>query len=357
MSAREYYPQFFRRTRPWAEVFSRAVTANDLSATGSQLFFRAYSDALSRTPGAPAAKIGRRTREAQGALAFGEWLRRGSIIYDLNDALTEALDRSDPGEIRPSDLHLPFDVMYVAFGARHDIRLHSGVLVTGAWLIHFPGQSLRFVLTAPQPADTPWWDRHEEFFDTRLMYEYWERPLGEAIDASLDDDYKDLEHASMTKTLAGGLSKDDADEIAALFTHLEQNRDAYRRAVSLIVNALCFITAYQGDVEERWQPGTPEKWIGKADAGTSKEVARARSKLNAMGYRRVLRVGDMFGARSASAPREGTWRRGHWRNQAYGTGYSLRRVRWIMPMAVLGGPSDAKEERIYEVPEAAPAKR
>lgn len=326
-------------------------TSTKLAKPGSSFFYQAYLSELEGCPGAPKPIRARIMREAQGGLAYGEWLRHGSILYDFDDTLIEALARSDPGEVRPADLHFPFDTMYIAFGSRHAIAFSNGAKVTGAFVLNTPGHSMRVVLTAPQPESTPWFDRHGEFFDTRILEAYWDCPIDEAIEKSLRDDQVDLERALKTEADVTA-APEVRQQVDALLAHIDQNREAYRKAVQLIANGLCFITAYQGDIRDSWQPGTPQKWIDKATKGTSKETERARSKLNAMGYRRVLRVGGLFSQQAAASPREATWRRGHWRNQAHGPAYSLRRVRWIRPVAVIGGAPESDEARVYEVPDA-----
>jgi hypothetical protein len=356
MTKVEYFPQFFARSRPYMAEFVRQILPPDgakRAKPGLSLFYDAYLAKLAETPGGAKLITARLMREAQGGLVHGEWFRSGSIVYDFDNTLIDALERSDPGEVRPADLNFPFDTMYIAFGSEHSIAFSNGAKVTGAYVMNSPGHGLRVVLTAPQPASTPWFERYGEFFDTRILDAYWDRPLDEAIENSLRDDQADLLRA-LEKEASLSAGPDASREIEKLIEHIAANRDAFRKAVQLIANGLCFITAYREDIRESWQPGTPEKWITKATKGTPKEIGRARSKLSAMGYRQVLRVGEQFGRLAASSPRGGTWRRGHWRNQAYGPAFSLHRVRWIRPVAVLGGGApESDEARVYEVPSAA----
>lgn len=203
MAKVEYFPQFFKRTRPYLAEFVRKITPSDtstkLAKPGNALFYEAYLNELEGSPGAPKPITARIMREAQGGLAYGEWLRNGSILYDFDDTLIEALARSDPGEVRPADLHFPFNTMYIAFGSQHSIAFSNGAKVTGAFVLNTPGHSLRVVLTAPQSESTPWFDRHGEFFDTRILEAYWDCPIDEAIENSLRDDHADVERALKTQ--------------------------------------------------------------------------------------------------------------------------------------------------------------
>ena len=72
-------------------------------------------------------------------------------------------------------------------------------------------------------------------------------------------------------------------------------------------------------------------------SGTPREQARARSKLWSAGFVPIERVGLRF-EREFTLERSVSQhiRRGHWRNQAHGPGFSLRKLIWMLPMIVGG---------------------
>jgi len=115
----------------------------------------------------------------------------------------------------------------------------------------------------------------------------------------------------------------------------------YREALKLVVNALCYITAYPEDIGTIWPEGTPSSLKTKADTGIGKESSRAKSKLASMGYVPVHICGKRIeDQRTKISSPTGThpsahWRRGHWRNQPYGQGRSLRKIIWMMPVLVV----------------------
>lgn len=133
----DYYPQHFRRTRPYQKDFMTEATAERERGftrrnAGSNLAMKAITTAWSRsatpTPRLSAVKV---IPELHGALAFGEWVLGGSVIYEFEPSLVEALVPSDPGEVRLEDLNHPFDTVYFAFGEGHNMAFASGAKVTG----------------------------------------------------------------------------------------------------------------------------------------------------------------------------------------------------------------------------------
>jgi hypothetical protein len=94
------------------------------------------------------------------------------------------------------------------------------------------------------------------------------------------------------------------------------------------VNALCYVSAYPDDITTAWPEETSPRLKGKALLGKAKEQKRARCKLEALGYVPVHICGQQLAGQIGAhvSPATGLrhvtthWRRGHWRNQAFGPG-------------------------------------
>ena len=114
------------------------------------------------------------------------------------------------------------------------------------------------------------------------------------------------------------------------------------------MNALCYVSAYPDDIATAWPEETPTRLKRKTLLGKAKEQERARSKLEALGYVPVHICGQQLASQidthisSATGLRHVTthWRRGHWRNQAFGPGRSLRKLIWVMPVRVGAGGAE-----------------
>lgn len=74
----------------------------------------------------------------------------------------------------------------------------------------------------------------------------------------------------------GRLAKERLEQV-------DRRHPVYRAALQLVVNALCYMTAYPDDITSVWPQGTPVSLKEKADNGQGKEAMRAKSKLAALG--------------------------------------------------------------------------
>jgi hypothetical protein len=116
----------------------------------------------------------------------------------------------------------------------------------------------------------------------------------------------------------------------------------FLEALKLIVNCLLYITAYPEDIKTTWSDKAPADVRHKAIHGNAKDKAKARSKLEELGYSAVHLCGSSFKIQNQQAANnpigEGHkslhWRRGHWRNQRFGEGRTQLKLLWIMPMLV-----------------------
>ena len=139
------------------------------------------------------------------------------------------------------------------------------------------------------------------------------------------------------------------EEIVASWKPDEKYRDpAIRPALNLVINAICYLAYDKREVVERYPDFAPERLVRQATTGaTLKERNRGRSKLEDIGFRKVLYCGDTIERRIARIHQEcGSgvsphWRRGHWRHQAHGTGHFLRKLIWIEPVLVKEGSGEA----------------
>lgn len=278
---------------------------------------------------------------------YGEWVGEGSALYALEPALVEALKATGLSEVSLADIKYPFECAYIHFGAQPDMVLQSGAAVTGAYLL-LKG-SLRVSLTAPLTDVQSPIDRALEVYDLRIPEKHLDKDLETAIECALADDVEDLRNAQETIMRQPHGELGAAAAQAFLDSHMA-NHAVFAKCLQLIANVLCYVTAYPEDTKYTWQAGTPEKMRLKADTAPPKEAARATSKLNAMGYRKVQYIGGEFAAASEKSGARGVsphWRRGHWRNQRYGPGLSLTKLKWLLPTRVLGGHS-SEEPRVYK---------
>lgn len=122
-------------------------------------------------------------------------------------------------------------------------------------------------------------------------------------------------------------------------------------ASKLIVNAILYTTFCKDEIVEWWL-NAPEKLLRKlARSTTEKDRQRNISKLWNLGFTPVSLCGAIGGNDTDSAPtsREVSshWRRGYWRLQACGPGFTERRLTWVRPTIVRRDKGDPDRGHLY----------
>ena len=304
--------------------------------------------------------------------AYGRFVQAGRQIIDFPPSLLELLARTDVDDIPLNAIRMPYSAQYLHFGPQPDLELETGWLVDGAY-VEAGGETgdVCFTVTAV-PTDRQlsrlWFEIPEPHYRQDLVGDYRTSDLATAIDSELSDRLNELNQrldqprGDITEQLATSLSEKGQAMPAGLklvdissrmaeerLLQVDRRHPVYLAAMRLVVNALCYVTAYPDDIAAVWPTGTPEALKTKASTGQGKEVRRARSQLAALGYVPVLLCGQQVEKQrqrvgASASPGAGHpvthWRRGHWRNQAHGPGRSLRKLIWLMPMLVGHNQSD-----------------
>lgn len=301
----------------------------------------------------------------------------GRQIFDFPARLTELFHQTDIDDVPGDRLKLPYSTVYFSFGPQDGMEIQPGWTLDGAYVNLTEGGPLQICVTAA-PADVGRYRRYgegyEPFYVQGIAPGDLSKTLGDAV-----EDVLAAKMARLQKERAQGMGPDvprqsvrpdlgmiieDASSrnAAAVLGDIERRHGIYKKMLRLVVNAMIYVTAYPEDAPAEWGPETPERLLNQVQKGTSwKQTRNATSKLLSMGYtavhmcgRQLLQTQDERGSggRAVPAGRHLTWRKGHWRDQAYGPGYSLHRLRWYMPQLVLAvgdGVADGPPGHIYLV--------
>lgn len=296
------------------------------------------------------------------AMAYGRFVQAGRQIMDFPPALVDMLANTDIDDIPLNTIKLPYPAQYLHFGPQAGCELEPGWVVDGAYVEQRGiAGDIRFTVTAVPTDHTQaqtWYLFPEAMYTQDFVGEYRSMDIGTAIDTVLSAKLAGLRErmtnagGDMTANLRAspGADGEAMPELRDVTARLAADRDesvrrrhpAYKAALQLVVNALCYISAYPDDIAAVWPDGTPASLRDKAEHGKGKEIARAKSKLTALGYVPVHICGQRIAEqRAAMGIAGGThgqvvthWRRGHWRHQAHGAGRTLRKLIWLMPVVV-----------------------
>lgn len=310
------------------------------------------------------------------AMAYGRFVQAGRQIIDFPPALTEMLANTDVENIPMKAVKLPFAAQYIYFGPQENLEMEPGWLVDGAY-VESRGEEgdIRFTVTTV-PTDhslsSLWYIYPETHYSQDFIETYREADLSHAIDGVLKENIKELKTrqlksggdiTEMIRTQAlleekplnipEGLTVIDSSPTNAGIRMEKALRQhpLYRAALRLVVNGLCYITAYPDDITLAWPSGTPRGLREKTESPDSKIATRAKSKLASMGYtpihicgKRIIEQREAAGVSISQHHVSSHWRRGHWRNQAHGARFSLRKLIWVMPTLI------AADRAVAEIP-------
>lgn len=295
------------------------------------------------------------------AVAYARFAQAGRQIMDFPPALCEMLSHTDIGNIPVGEIRLPYVCQYLYFGPQKHLQIAPGWFVDGAYIESRgePGE-FKIVLTSKPPSEDVadlWFLRPEPSYSQSFSSLHREADLATALEEVLNERLAELftteevsergitqEAQEMLRSdgyavslvdISGQTARADIDD-----TNLRH--PIFLEALKLIINGLLYITTYPEDIQTTWSEKAPYPILQKALHGNSKEKAKAKSKLEDLGYSAVHLCGQSLKVQQEIMPSQPTgdghkslhWRRGHWRNQPYGEGRKLHRLRWIMPMLV-----------------------
>lgn len=307
---------------------------------------------------------------------ISNWRRFGRQIFDFPRRMMDMFAMTDIDEIPCDKVKLPHHIQYVHFGPREDIEIDHGWLVDGAYIEALNGGGWQICITSVprNPEDAyGWTSRPEPIFVQRFGEREMAMTLGEAVDYALADKLAELrDKAAMgdgeiTEELKASFEEQDLQlpeglKIVKVFARsaasetetLMRRLPAYKKALRLVVNAMCYVTAYPDDVKEEFPPEAPGRLLKTAATRVgSKDQKKALSKLEQLGFRAIHFCGQALmgkmGLGGLGTQHGAGWTRGHWRNQAWGPKHSLRRLQWIMPFRTGVDKGDPEMGHLYMV--------
>lgn len=375
------HPMRYMRTRPFArrvmQTFvhgsGRGVTTIETARAVQQIVVSSYNEAMSRVPRDQRPQRATAMVGQEGSLAchVGMFTAAGRNVFLLSPDLMTLLDRTDLSTVRAGDVRLPFSAFYISFGVAFDGALPGPPnRIDGAYVSQ-PVPGLLQVLVTSRRLDTrP--DSSVNWPFSRDLYFYGPLDISDAekgYDAILDaavgseieieasitapDPEMVLDLPDIGRVLVADVRDLTAGEEAAY------NRDAlpaFRRALSLIINALCYIGGGDPDLADPTYPDdAPLDTINAVASDRRAWRDQARARLLQEGFVPVRLVGGSVGreadgrAEATSRPVATHWRRGHWRRQPVGTGRATIRLVWVRPALVRGDRGDPGAGHLYNV--------
>lgn len=359
--SKRYHPERYRVSRP----FSRQITTLYQSLTGTStvpsykafesicsLIINSYNDELSRIPSEKRPSNSKKlVNEESLAMHYSAWGCHGRQVFHFNDEIAKQFRRTDADEISIGLLKFPYNIFYMSFGVQGDLDLGGdGSFVDGAYVSVVPNELIQVVLTTKsedteETSNSDWITKKDKYYYLALSLKDLSQTISSIAERALNED---IDKGELSLSKATNTIDFDGIEIKSRrpqnireeMADLKDGYPVFRESLNLIINGLCYLSAYPDDIEASWPADTPKPLIDKINKATKiKEIQRTTSKLTSMGYTKIHYCGKAF-ERTLSQISEGSnelrahWRRGHWRNQPHGSQLTSRKVIWIMPVLV-----------------------
>jgi hypothetical protein len=379
-----YHPERFITHHPSARALAplarglgtqkiKGLTMDDLNSVQSAMvadsqvkLFELPLEARLELPALGSAPI---AQAASLACHMVMWKAAGRQIYDLPPALVERFRETDVDDVPLAMLKFPYDGFYLYWGPQPDMELEPGWLVDGAYVMTGVPGVLQLVVTAApaDPAAGTWWPViGEPYYFQAFEQDTLAMDVGSAVDIVLAKELAELRARAskpamdidpMLHEMVANGEVDPSQvplhihDVSARTASQEMDRllrrhEIYRASLTLVVNGLCYLTAYPDDSAAEYPAGAPESMVQAATSTDFKTAKSARGRLSELGYLPVHLCGQQLLRHPLPHPAgdrhvRAHWRRGHWRRQVYGEGRALRKLIWVMPI-VVGASDDAE---------------
>lgn len=357
MLSERYHPERYRKSRPFAKQVARVMADNrgipsyNLLQELIDTVNKAYNNTILSLP------LESRPNNIQGlmhensiAMHYANFCSYGRQIFHFNNEITQQFSSTDIDEVIPDNIRLPYDVLYLSFGKQTNLDLWGkGFFVDGAYITWHEDSGLEIMLTT---IDENYGNKSNEFDWIFCPERYYYLPLATggssksiaeladtALKESLSKERKALSQPPTVEFKGKKILNRRAESASLHIEELQEGYPTFREALRLVINGLCYLSAYPDDIQQGWPEDTPDSMLKKLkQSKTPKAARRTTSKLTSMGFVKIHYCGKAFkrSASSLSSNREvhAHWRRGHWRNQAYGPHLSRHKLLWIMPVIV-----------------------
>lgn len=344
-----------------------------------------YTRAIERLPrDARPADMRILNKELSLALYASRWYPTGKNVIEMAPDLVEALDHTTLGDVKVSDIRVPHLFFWVSLhnadcgGLPGSDNRIDGAYVDATALGRM--RSLQITLTTRRadinPASSADWPaKTEPYFyvpcdlavdDTRTFEQVLDQSIRQGEIKMSEEFAHDLPMPSLADTIEGAdILEVDGREMTVRWdatsrltrvvditrvndlAEIERNRQAMpnvRRALSLVVNLLAYMSLAPSDIESHfeWPGDAPEELLDRARNGKSSGARhRAEEELAGLKFSRIKVVGLKHKPPSVGTePGDGAelqfshWRIGHFRTQVYGPKNSLRKLIWVQPVRV-----------------------
>lgn len=310
-------------------------------------------------------------KETEVFVMRGAFCSGGKRIFSIDQKLVEMFLHTDVAEVGFDTLKSPFKSFYLHFGKVESLQLNKGWYVDGAYVCHSEELQAFQVMLTSIPDDelqlANWDISPEPSFSISVRGEEYKNNMEGVLNACIarkrntsEENMRRIRDEEIVITHDGPRLQVDITRFAAQAEakHDQGHYGIAEAALRLVVNSICCITSYGENIESGWPEFIPENFKTILDSGNVKDIKRAESTLEKLGYRKIptLKLSSLipqgksiFHSDFNVSFKSSHWRKGHWRNQAFGPGWSEHRMKWIMPTLIHQETSEPVKGGIYNI--------
>ncbi len=347
-----FFPIRYEKTRPFLKKINTLInnkSGNEIFNPDFQLDVQnvIYDDMILAEKGLPQELLGdqksfdaKLSREFNFFWFYHNWFKNGKNVFHFTKELLELFDFTDVDEIPLSTIKFPFDSFYISFLDLNRIygidTLGNEIYIDGVLVVknfYKQNQIDLFVCSYVKDAkkSNDW-----------ILNKY----------ASLYGDWFRINYQNDEDTLrkTGFIPKFIQDTKNNNLT--EGTRIFFTQTVNLIFNSICYLSSDQEKPKVEWPTDTPQDILQKLKKSNSvKQSEQTKTVLRNLGFSKINFLGTDYKRTNVETGISVSthWRRGHWRNQPFGTGLKEKKLVWIKPTIVNKDKGEPEKGHIYNV--------
>lgn len=352
-----YHPERMRCSRPHMQALRGIENLNARGKIVQEQMEKTYSRWIRLKDGHYDRLSDALVSQSEIEANYNDFDKAGRHIYRIEPDLVEMLRSSDLENIPYDALRLPHEAFYLHFGAQSDLTDTLGRPLEGVYICQ--GKTYTyfcFVFESVTAEDVMEWTVGKDPFVIVML-----RPgptLKDALVNGLKTTREMFEDMLAKAKINVSIYETGSPEWMKAVVHQlsgERNvrqfaqtlkfTDNIGHALSLAINSVLFITTYD-DVALDVPDTASEQIRRQVTEGNAEQRSRAQRKLATDGFVVVNHVGGKLRGSGSESAQAGTkrahWRRGFWRMQRFGKGFSDARLTWIRPTLVSGHGAPAE---------------
>lgn len=276
--------------------------------------------------------------EASLLMKAYEWYLKGKVSYKFSESLTDLLAHTDVMDEVFSFDKLPYESFFLDFSEsgslitldKDEYKL-NGVVISKATdnRIEF---GLSLSVNNPESDTLSWFTESHPVANVSFETDDNSSSIGKLIEESL------------RKRLLAEDNKAQANLVQSRISLAKRNMDIFKAFSPLIFNSITYLLSDTPDVVYNPTPVSIQMQLNNIHSKEKKATATLDLlRDNKLKFYQVGKSFDVPGISVKGSRQEKNrhWRKGHWRSQAHGANFSLRKIIWVKPTIIRADRSDA----------------